>query len=74
MHYFTPESKQSSMEWHHKGSPPHKKFKTVISWRGHAKCVFEVRRVIHVDFPPHVITVTINAEITITCFEMMCTK
>jgi hypothetical protein len=28
VHYFTPESKLSSMEWHHKGSLPPKESKT----------------------------------------------
>jgi hypothetical protein len=44
VHYFTPESKWSSMEWHHKGSPLHKKLKTAISWQGHGKCVLKFRR------------------------------
>jgi hypothetical protein len=35
VHYFSPESKWSSMEWHHKGSPPPKNFKTQLarSWQ-----------------------------------------
>lgn len=31
VHHFDPESKQQSMEWHHKGSPPPRKFRVVPS-------------------------------------------
>jgi hypothetical protein len=34
VHHFTPESKWSSMEWHHKGSPLPKKIQdTALSWQ-----------------------------------------
>jgi len=31
VHYFTPERKRSSMQWHHPGSPKSKKTKTMFS-------------------------------------------
>jgi hypothetical protein len=59
VHFFTPVSKQCSMEWHHKGSPPKK-----IQDRAVGKimaCVFLCQEeVIHVDFLPHGVTVNVQ--------------
>jgi hypothetical protein len=57
VHYFTPESKQSSMEWCHTGSPPPKKFKTQLSVDKIMASVFWDSGVSHVDFLPRVTTI-----------------
>lgn len=63
--YFIPESKQSSMEWSHKGSPPQKEFKAAVSWQEHDRSVFwDWGRVIHLVQWMH--------SITVTCFAVMC--
>jgi hypothetical protein len=58
VHYFTPESKQSSTEWHHKGSLPSKEIRTAVSIM--ASVFWDSEGVIYGDFLPHFIT--INAQ------------
>jgi histone-lysine N-methyltransferase SETMAR len=61
VHYFTADSKQSSMEQCHKGSPSPKKLKTHLSdGKIMASVVWNSEGVIHIDFLPH--GVTINAQ------------
>jgi histone-lysine N-methyltransferase SETMAR len=61
LHNFTPETKRSSMEWRHKGSPPPKKSKTQPSAGKSMGTVFwDMNGVIHVDFLEN--GVTINAQ------------
>ncbi|UYV78958.1 hypothetical protein LAZ67_17000494 [Cordylochernes scorpioides] len=50
-HYFTPESKQQSMQWRHSNSPPPKKAKTVPSAGKVMVSVFwDSEGVLHLDF------------------------
>jgi hypothetical protein len=61
LHYFTPESKQSSMEWGYKGFLPPKKFKTQLLARKIMTGVtLDSERVIYVHFLRH--RLNINAQ------------
>lgn len=54
VHFFEPESKRQSMEWHHRNSPTQKKFKTVRSAGKVMATVFwDAEGVILVDFLEH---------------------
>lgn len=53
VHCFTPESKQSSMAWHHKGSPTPKKFKTQLSADVIMGSVFWDSEEVTVEFLPY---------------------
>jgi hypothetical protein len=58
---FTPESKQSGVEWRDKGSPAPQNFKTQLSAGKIVTNVFwDLEGVIHVDFIPR--DITINAQ------------
>ena len=61
VHYFTPRSKCSSMQWHHPGSPKSKKAKTTVSAGKVVATIFwDSKGVLNVDFlTDHC---TINAE------------
>jgi len=61
VHYFTPESKRSSMQWHHPGSPKPKKAKTTFSaGKVMATIFWDSKGVLYVDFLTE--CRTINAE------------
>jgi len=51
VHYFTPESKCSSMQWHHTGSPKPKKVKTMFSAGKVMATIFlDYKGVLYMDF------------------------
>jgi hypothetical protein len=61
VHYVTPETKRDSMIWKHVGSPPPKKFKTVLSAKKVLATVFWDRLgVLLVDFLPRGNTVNVE--------------
>ena len=60
-HYFVPESKHSSMQWHHPGSPKPEKTKTTFSaGKVMATMFWDSKGVLYVDFLTE--RRTINAE------------
>jgi len=51
VHYFTPKSKRSSMQWHHPGSPKSKKSKTTFcAGKVMATIFWDSKGVLYVDF------------------------
>jgi histone-lysine N-methyltransferase SETMAR len=59
LHYYDPETKQQSMQWVHKNSPPPKKFRVQASAGKLMATVFwDAKGVIHIDYVPPKTTIT----------------
>lgn len=59
IHFWDPETKQESMHWKHRDSPPPKKFRTQPSaGKVMATIFWDFKGVIHIDYMPHNTTIT----------------
>lgn len=59
IHHWDPETKQESMQWKHKGSPPPKKFRTQPSAGKIMATIFwDMEGVLMIDYLPHKETIT----------------
>ena len=59
IHHWDPESKQESMQWKHRGSPPPKKFRTRPSAGKIMATIFwDGKGILHIDYMSHKTTIT----------------